>query len=389
LLEYPDSLAYIIDNNGVIYSCSDKSKLGTKVDNAILELKTSNDVTKAEINNQTYFVISKKLNDLGMTFVVGFPQKQILAKLSDSVRSCLVITLFIALLIAASILLSLWVTKFFKNLLNNINKIKAGDYSGKMPVYKDAELNLLSETFNNMTDEIEYLINQVYEKQLLLKDTELKFLQSQMNPHFLLNTLVTIGYKARLSNDDTVYRMVASLTELLQASLYTNGTEKITIRQEIEFVKFYLYLQKIRFEDKIEYHINISDDSVLEYYLPKLCLQPIVENAVVHGLENKIGKGTVDIYVREEADSVYFEVCDDGIGFEADNWAKAQGETAANRKNGHNRIGLYNTNQRLKIIYGNKYGITVESKKNLGSRVIIHIPADRGENKNVQCYDCG
>ena len=275
------------------------------------------------------------------------------------------------------IILSLRFTRFIRDLLSVINRVKVGDYEIKMPAYSDSELNLLSDTFNNMTYEIKYLINQVYEKQLLIKETEFKFLQSQMNPHFLFNTLITIGYKARLSKDETIYQMVTSLTQLLQAGIYTNSQTKVPIRQELEFIEFYLYLQKMRFQDKLEYNIN------LDLVLPKLSIEPLVENAVVHGIEEKIGKGTVELNIYQEKDSIYFEVTDDGNGFESGSIDLDDSETVIMRKKGHNSIGLLNTHKRIKLMYGEAYGIHIESHISKGSKVTVRIPVDRSEISNV------
>jgi two-component system, sensor histidine kinase YesM len=384
VLEFPGSLAYIIDDKGVIYSSSDKSKLGKTVENSILDLKDKVGVTEATLDKRIYVVASKKISDSGLNFVVGLPKNQVLAKLSKSIRNYLLITLFIVLVfLMVSIFLSLKFTRFIRDLLGNINKVKAGNYNARMPEYKDIELSLLSNNFNNMASEIKYLINQVYEKQLLLKETEFKFLQSQMNPHFLFNTLVTIGYKARLSQDETVYKMVTSLTELLQASIYSNSKDKITIREEMESVKFYLYLQKIRFDDKLEYRINLSNESILDYYLPKLCVEPIVENALIHGLEGKIGKGTVDINIREDSNSVYFEIIDNGVGFEIDTIDLDDTENTVKRKKGHNNIGLYNTHNRIKLLYGEQYGVMIQSELDKGSKIVVHIPVDKGDAMDV------
>lgn len=384
LLEFPGSIAYIIDDNGVIFSTQDKSKLGTKVDKSILDLINKGGITETGLNKQKYYVATKKIGNSNLTFVAGIPKRQVLAELYGSIRSYLIITSLIVLIcLAASIFLTLGFTRFIKNMLLSINMVKYGNYDIKMPAYKDVELNLLSETFNNMTTEIKYLINQVYEKQLLFKETEFKFLQSQMNPHFLFNTLVTIGYKARLSKDETIYRMVTSLSELLQASIYSNTQTKIPVRQELELAKFYLYLQKVRFEGKLEYHINIINETVLDYYLPRLSLEPIVENAVVHGIEKKMDKGTVNINISEDSGIVYLEVIDDGLGFDSSNIQLINSNATFARKEGHNSIGLNNTNKRIKLIYGEQYGVAIESEPNKGSKVVIQIPVDMGDSENV------
>ncbi len=384
LLSFEGSMVYVTDDRGLIYSSSNRFDLGTEVDASILPLEGDTGVSEVKLGNTTYMVAHRKISGTSLNFIAGIPKDEVLAKLSDSMRNYIAITVIIIIAsIFAGILISLRFTRFIRDLLAVINNVKVGNYEIKLPAYKDSELKLLSNTFNNMTDEIKYLINQVYEKQLLLKETEFKFLQSQMNPHFLFNTLITIGYKARLSKDDTIYKMVTSLTELLQAGIYTNSRAKVPIRQELEFIKFYLYLQKVRFEDKLEYVINVSDESILDLVLPKLSIEPLVENAVVHGLEEKIGKGTVLLNIRQENESIYFEVLDDGAGFESGSINLDEGETITKRKKGHNSIGLINTHKRIKLMYGEPYGINIESQVGKGSKITVHIPVDRSEISNV------
>ena len=379
LLEFPGSKAYIINDGGVIYSSSEKNELGNTVDPSILALKDKSDISEASIGNQIYIVAARKISDSGLTFITGIPKKQIFSQLSTSMRYYLLMTILITIFfLIISFALSFKATHFISKLIFNINKVKNGDYNTRMPEYKDRDLKLLGSTFNNMTEEIKHLISQVYEKQLLLKETELKFLQSQMNPHFLFNVLITIGYKARMSMDEELYKMVASLTELLQASIYSNNEEKITVRQELELIRFYLYLQKKRFEDKLSYSLNLSDEAILDLYVPKLSIEPIVENAVVHGIEKKIGNGSVEINIRLESDCLIFEVIDDGEGFEADNLFTDPAENLVKRNKGHNNIGLNNTNHRIKAIYGEQFGISISSQINAGSVVTVRIPADRG-----------
>lgn len=378
ILDYPKSKAFIMDNSGIIYSHPYKSLLGHKVESEILNL-CNNKASEIHLDGQLYLMAFQKIKNTNLIFVTGVPKEQVLSELNQSMKNYLVITLLIFIVcLIFSVLFSLRFTLFIKHLLYYINKVKIGNYDIKMPSYQDSDLNLLSETFNNMTGEIKYLINQVYEKQLLIKETEYKFLQSQINPHFLFNILVTIGWKARMSNNETIYKMVTSLSELLQAGIYSNSNAKIPIRQELEYVEFYLYLQGIRFEDRLKYKINIEDDSVLECLLPKLCVEPIVENAVVHGIEKKVGMGIVEINIRKCDESVYFEIIDNGIGFEKDIINLTDlGQTK--QQKGHNNIGLSNTNKRIKLMYGEQYGITIESKMNEGTKVTVHTPVDREE----------
>lgn len=380
LLAFPGAIAYIIDNQGTIYSTADKQALGSIISPAIYTLKDIHEVSEVKINQESYLAVSRSIGTTGLTFIAGIPKKQILSTLSESMRNYVwIITLIAFVSVAAGALISLRFTRVVRDLLRSFRKVKKGDYTARMPVYKDVELNQVSSTFNNMTEEFNYLIKEVYEKHLLIKESEIKFLQAQMNPHFLFNTLITIGYKAKLSKDETVYKMVTSLTELLQASIYSNSMAKIPIRQELDFIRFYLYLQKERFEDKIEYTIHIEDEAILDLLLPKLSLEPLVENAVVHGVEKKLGRGLIDIHIYRRNDSIFFEIKDNGTGFEyvPQNWSEF--ENRAPRKQGHNNIGLINTQKRVKLIYGEPYGIAIESEFGAGAKVTLHIPADQGE----------
>ncbi|MEC0172729.1 sensor histidine kinase [Paenibacillus graminis] len=384
LLAFPGAMAYIIDNEGAIYSSADKQQLGSVVSPAVFALKDHTEVSEVKLHQQSYLAVSRSIGTTGLTFIAGIPKKQVLSKLSESMRNYIWIIAMIAFVsLAAGVLLSLRFTRVIRDLLRSIHKVKKGDYNTRMPAYKDVELNQLSSTFNRMTEEINYLIKEVYEKHLLIKESEIKFLQAQINPHFLFNTLITIGYKAKLSKDETVYKMVTSLTELLQASIYSNSQAKVPIRQELDVIQFYLYLQKERFEDKIEYTIHIEDEAILDLLLPRLSVEPLVENAVVHGVEKKLGKGNIHIRIYRRNDSIYFEITDNGNGFEyvPRNWSNFENLTM--RKQGHNNIGLINTHKRVKLIYGEPYGIDVESEYGAGAKVTLHIPADQGELPHV------
>lgn len=145
-----------------------------------------------------------------------------------------------------------------------MNSVRRKNYDVKIRKYKDPEIDRLGEAFNQMTAEIKELIQNKYESQILLNEMEIRFLQHQMNPHFLFNVLLTIQIKAKRCKDETIYHMVSTLSSLLRASIYTNNIEMITVREELEYAEFYLYLQKMRFDDRISYEVTIEDDSLKE-----------------------------------------------------------------------------------------------------------------------------
>jgi two-component system sensor histidine kinase YesM len=219
----------------------------------------------------------------------------------------------------------------------------------------------------------------VYKKQLLLKESELKSLQSQINPHFLFNVLETISWRARMSNNDEIYQMITSLGYLLRASFATSGIEKVKISEEMHYIEFYLLLQKKRFEEKLEIEINNQIESLDIYYVPKLSVQPIVENAIVHGLEQKIGNGKLTITMYIEHEDIVFEIHDNGVGFQVADVDLREMNSSFKSNDKHSNIGLFNSNRRIKLLYGEAYGITLESQINMGTKVTLRIPKDRAD----------
>jgi two-component system sensor histidine kinase YesM len=192
-----------------------------------------------------------------------------------------------------------------------------------------------------------------------------------------------------MSKNDTIYKMVSSLSELLQASIYTDSNQTTTIREEMKYVEFYLYLQKERFGDKFTIQVDI-DQSVMDYSLPKLCIQPIVENAIVHGLENKLTQGNLFINAYEKCGMLAIEIADDGVGFDTAALDLEGNHKAASKtydKN-HTHIGLVNVNKRMKFMYGDKYEIAVHSEQGKGTTVSIRIPAYKGGSQIVSGHDC-
>jgi two-component system sensor histidine kinase YesM len=370
-------IALIIDKNNNIIFHTDRSKIGSQfeVDNSFYKAVNSN--KEFMYNNEIYFVGIQDVEDLGLTSIIMVPEKEISSiHIITKYTFIIFATIFLALFIssyAAAI-----VTKPFNDLIEHIQKVKAKNFKSKMPKYKYTELNQVSITFNNMLDEIENLFTEVYKKQLLLKESELKALQAQINPHFIFNVLETISWEAKMSGNENITMMVHSLGELLRSNFTFSNREKIKIEEELKYVNFYLDLQNIRFGDKIYICTYIENTDLLGLFIPKLSLQTIVENAVVHGLENKIGNGNLDIKIYSKRDSVYLIVTDNGIGFDAREITKHLINNSDNNKNGRTHIGLTNINQRIKLLYGEDYGITVESTVTKGTIATIKIPMDRG-----------
>jgi two-component system, sensor histidine kinase YesM len=384
VLEYPGALGFIMDGSGVIYSHPQKQLLGTVVEKPVLDLVSFDGIKEVILNGQDYFLAFRKIGDSNLIFVTGLPKERVLSNLRESISNSIgIMILILVVCMVFSLVLLLKLTGFINELLVKMNMVKAGNYDAKLSDYNDSDLALLSTTFNNMTSEIKRLIKQVYESQLLQKDNEIKFLQSQMNPHFLFNVLMTIGWKARMQNDATVYKMVTSLSKLLQANIVSGSKNKIPIRQEFELIEFYLYLQKIRFEDRLDFEISCASDDLLDFYLPKLTIEPIVENAVIHGLESIVRKGSVTLNLYRLDNTIIFEIIDNGCGFRIDPDDLLNQPFSYDPLENHNNIGLSNTNRRIKLTYGDQYGIEIQSEVNKGTKVTVRIPVDLGTDQGV------
>jgi sensor histidine kinase YesM len=272
-------------------------------------------------------------------------------------------------------------TKPLKEISEKLSLVQAGNFETKLPGYGSLEFDEISVVFNEMTEYVNNLINQVYDKQLTIKEMELKFLQTQMNPHFMFNVLNTIALQARIDKNEDVFKMISSFSQLIQAKIYRENTDKVQIKQELKYVEYYLYLQNIRYGDRLQYRITIDDPSIEEMYIPKLCIQLIVENAVVHGIEPQTGNGLVEVHIYAEGETVCIDTTDNGVGFNVDGEIGMPLPVVPEKgsaSDSHNQVGLNNAHHIIRLMYGEDYGIRIFSSIGKGTRVSIRIPFDTG-----------
>ena len=269
-----------------------------------------------------------------------------------------------------------YLTRPLKEVTGRLMEVKEGNFETKLPEYSSQEFHEISHTFNEMTAYISHLINQVYEKQLSIKELEVKFLQMQMNPHFMFNVLNTIALEAKMNGDEEVYKMISSFAQLIQAKIYRKNTEKVKIRQELEYVEYYLYLQSYRFGERLSYSVT-ADEKLKELYIPKLCIQLIVENAVIHGIEPMMENGVVSVRIYEEGGKLYIETKDNGVGFGEDGPLIFPMETQEEDRQ-HNHVGLNNVHNIIRLMYGEEYGLSGYSRRNGGTSIYICVPLDEG-----------
>lgn len=253
-----------------------------------------------------------------------------------------------------------------------LDRMAEGDLSVRMEAPKYRELEGMTSTFNRMADTLSDLYQDAYKKGVLLRESEFKMLEAQINPHFIFNVLQVINLRCMEAGQKETSRMVTDLAGLLHGTIGKNGAPKVTFRQELDYVRYYLDLQKARFEDALQYEIDYADPCILDYYLPKLTIQPLVENSIVHGLEPKRGGGKVSVKIWEEDDSVYIRVEDDGVGF----------RPGTVSSDSHNHIALDNIRKRLQLMYGVDSVFRINSLPGTGTIVLMILPIDRTEGEH-------
>mgnify|MGYP001001374303 FL=1 len=264
-------------------------------------------------------------------------------------------------------------------LVNKMHQMEIGETGVTMTWNRSDEIGYLVSSFNKMSTEIDDLINRAYKEEIAFANAEIKALQTQINPHFLYNTLETINWKAQLEGVDEISDMVMALSNLMEAGIDRNGQKFVSLKQEMDYVENYMFLIQKRFGNKIIFQKEIKPDT-LEYPIPKLILQPLIENAIRHGIEPK-GKGRICLTSGYEKDFLILQIMDDGVGIPADTlaWLSASlshpPSSHSQGKFSNTEVGILNVQRRIQLIYGNPYGLKIKSSPE-GTKVIINLPAD-------------
>ena len=286
----------------------------------------------------------------------------------------LVASILLLAVIGISSIISREITKPIRSLRDSMRKVQNGQFGTHVEVITENEIGSLGRSFNLMTSEIQALMEQNVYEQKQKRKSELKALQAQINPHFLYNTLDSIIWMSEAGENDEVVEMTSALARLLRQSI-SNDKEEVELEKEIEYVKNYLTIQKMRYKDKLEFFIYV-DPRVAHVPIIKLVLQPLVENAIYHGIKYKETKGNLKIYARPVDGRVEIVVADDGIGMDEDVMEHIFDEHRKEQK--RNGVGVPNVQKRLKLQYGSEYGIRYESVKGAGTKAVITIPVDGG-----------
>lgn len=289
---------------------------------------------------------------------------------------CVVVFAFLLLFaLFLSIIIPNSIVKPIHHMNEVTNQVAKGDLTVRANVSQGAEVKKLSDSLNSMIEKIEYLLLAVKIDETNLREAELELLQAQINPHFLYNTLDTIVWLAEAGKQDKVVEMVTCLSDFFRTSL-NHGNGMFTLREEERHLRSYLHIQQVRYQDILEYEINFPD-SLKEVIIPKITLQPIVENALYHGIKNRRGRGRIIVNAISIDNDVIISVVDNGIGMTTERLNEVINRLEQTNKGGDEKqdfYGLYNVNQRIKLKFGDSYGLSIASAYGKGTCVKVKIP---------------
>ena len=265
------------------------------------------------------------------------------------------------------------VTRPIRDLCDLTEKVAGGDFSVKTQVEAGDEIAVLTRSFNDMTEEIGILVDDIRKKQENLRIIENRLLQEQINPHFLYNTLDAIAWMCEDGKNEDAEEMVTALARLFRISI-SKGHELIPIEKEVEHAKSYLKIENYRYKNKFTYSFEV-EESCLSYLCNKITLQPIIENAIYHGVKQMIDEGEIWIRIFEDGEDIIFQVEDNGIGMTEEQCREILRKEPGDRTG----IGIKNVNDRIKIYFGSNYGLNITSELDEGTCVTIRMPKVREE----------
>lgn len=374
-MNYKGGKFYILDRNGTILSSQDKDNLYrnfrevTSISDVALDEENANFVrTNGE---EKVLVSAHRFEPLQWTIVSVIPTDEITAESKEINKLILrigVLCLVLALLV--SFLLSRSITRPIFRLSKTMRDIRTGRLNVRSAYQSADEIGYLSDGFNNLMDRIEALMAENVEEQRTKADIEFKLLQAQLKPHFLYNTIETIISLVKLNMKPEAIAAAKELAQFYKISL-SKGSDVITIREEMQLTQSYLQIQQLRYVEYMDSVMEI-DEEILGCPIPKLTLQPIVENAIYHGLKRKTEKGMLRISGRRLENEVRIEIFDNGAGMEQSRIKAILKESGVPGE--AVSFGIRSVHDRIRILYGERYGIDMESEAGSFTKVTIRLP---------------
>ncbi|NMA65068.1 MAG: sensor histidine kinase [Clostridiaceae bacterium] len=367
ILTYNDNIIY---RNGVF---EDKDQ-----EDHILNIIADNE-PNSTIKTRSYEVLTSSVkldNIVSFKYGVIMPARLMMDKYYSALKILILLTGIVALsmlLVALPLSRAMWSP--ISELVELMNELKQGNLGVQSDRSKNDEFKFIFDTFNKMSNEIKYLFDVVYKEELARKEAQLAALQARINPHFLYNTLEIMNWKARIAENTELSEMIEALGVLMDAGMNKSGQKVGKVKDELKLVEAYMFIMNKRFGSRLKFEKQI-DESALDGAIPILLIQPLLENAVMHGIE-PVGGGVISLIIKlEEKRRLKIIVEDDGAGISDKNLEEFQklfrGEPC--NINNSTGIGIRNVHNRIQILYGREYGLTLEKGKKVGTVATITIP---------------
>jgi len=374
----------IVDRDGrlMVDSLDGARDNGPVVDNRlVVDIKAGENVMFRRVGNQEYAFLMTEI-DIADWLLVSYTSTDMLIQKGMDLQSyLLVLILVLVLFVALTVVMVMrQFSKRVYTLVSMMERVKGGDFDVVIKDGSRDEFSYLFTSFQSMVQHIDALFNEIYCLELMHKDAQLKLLQTQINPHFIYNIFNNMSWLIQMKRIDELDELVDAVGLYYRLSL-NDGKLLISVSSVLEKLHSYILIQQIRFRDRIKCEFDVDEDLQEEEILNHL-LQPLLENAITHGIEPVSGKHTIKVIGRREVDDMVFTVSDDGRGIPPERLEKIKESFKAEQMQGE-FFALCNTNSRIKIYYGSKYGITLKSTFGSGTTVVLRIPGKSQKGKRL------
>lgn len=362
---------FIIDAQKNILSALDQAQIGKKLEEDIHGSREMSGYAVREIRGEKSMCTTVPLQQPGWELVNIIPLKE-LTRDSRAIRQVMIVVILISIVccLLAIVFFTTKVLKPLKELGKSMKNLEHENFQTILPEQGNDEVALVCQSFNKMSRKLNELINEVYAGRLKQKEAELRVLHEQINPHFLYNTLNTIYWMCKIEHAKESALLVDSLSKLFRLSL-NSGKEITTVEKEVEYLRHYIVIQKKRYEENIRFELEVDEDT-LGCLTVKLTLQPLVENAIYHGIEKKGAEGTIRIRIFKDGKFLYFKVSDNGAGAEEEELNALLGES----REGGSGFAIRNVNDRIRLHFGEEYGLRFKSCPEMGTTVTVKQPVE-------------
>jgi two-component system, sensor histidine kinase YesM len=375
MIKNENQFAYIIDENNKVIFSTDKE---FKVDSLFPEIEESKN--EVSLNNKKGIMVTNNIEPYNWKVMMFFESSEIQKKIRDIRNSIAIVAMLIFVLVLFTILVfSKSFSKRVVLLMDKMKKVKAGNLEINEKIEGKDEIAMLDEDFNDMIFKLKELIKENYIENLEKREAQLNALQSQINPHFLYNTLEAINSMAAVYGCMEICTVSQKLGDIFRYNINSGKSEFVKLSEEINHIRNYEYIQRVRFDDKVVIKYDIPKE-MYNYKVLKFILQPIVENSLYHGFSDEKPTGSISIYAYLVDDSIVLQIKDDGVGIPEGKLKELNKHINEKNVNINNKsrggIGIRNVNNRIKLCFGESYGVKIESQVNKETVVTITLPAE-------------